>query len=330
MKRPLLFGLLMVVLLTIASGRTWTSSDGRTLEGEFVRAEGEVAVVNVKGRILRIPFASLSEEDVAFVKAAATKVEAGTNQLFGTELKAGALIDADEFLSDSMKELLAASDFEPSKVKVRVWTPQGFDPAQPQKVLWMVGSHDNEAERRKGNIGMFMRGQAAQENGWIVIAADTNMGNPRRSITQTSEADAEFHYFIIEKMEEAWPGFRGWKHACAGHSTGAQAVFFRLAQLMKAQCRVVGGFFSGCNKGMVRLASQETGVRSGDWRRIKAFQSSGDQDRLVDERDIKSVGEDLKRGGVKEIRSKTFAGNHTMNEELFLEALAWFIEEKKE
>ncbi len=330
MKRSLLFGSLLVALLTSAPARTWTSSDGRTLEGEFVRSEGEVAVVNVKGRILRIPFASLSADDVAFVKEAATKVKAGTNQLFGTELKAGALIDVDEFLSDSMKELLAASDFEPSKVRVRVWTPQEFDPAQPQKVLWMVGSHDNEAERRKGNIGMFMRGQSAQESGWVVIAADTNMGNPRRSITQTSEADAEFHYFIIQKLEEAWPGFRGWKHACAGHSTGAQAVFFRLAQLMKAQCRVVGGFFSGCNKGMARLASQETGVKLSEWRRIKAFQSTGDQDRLVKERHIKSVGEDLQRIGVKEVLSKTFAGNHTMNEELLLEALSWFVEEKEE
>ena len=328
MKKSWLSVLCSLGLLLPGGARTWTSSDGRTLEADFVRAEGEVAVVNMNGKILRIPFSKLSEKDVAFVKEAAAKALVGTNRLFGIELKPG-IFDADEFLSDSMKELVADKDFAPSKIKVRLWIPDGFDPTEPQKVLWMVGSLDNEAERRRGNIGMFLRGQAALEKGWVVIAADTNMGNPRSSASKESEADAEFHYFLIGEMEKAWPAFRSWKHACAGHSTGAQATFFRLAQLMKAGVNAKGGFLSGCEKSQLRQASQETGVRSSNWRRLKIFQSTGDNDRLVKDSQIKSVTSDVERGGVKKVIAKTFPGNHTMNEEQFLEALDWFVKEEE-
>lgn len=329
MKRFLLHGVISLGLLATAPARTWTSSDGRTLEGDFVRVEGEVAVLKVKGKMIRVPFSKLSEKDVAFLKEGAQKAKAGTNRLFGIELKPG-MVDTDEFLDDSMKKLIWTQDFTPSKVVVRLWIPEGFDPTKPQKVLWLVGSQDNDAERRRGNKNMFLRGQAPMEKGWIVITADTNQGNPRRSATKVSEADAEFHYFVIDELVKAWPEFRNWKHACVGHSSGAQVTFFRLAQLMRAQVNVVGGFFSCCSKGMVRLASQEAKVRSGDWRKIKAFQSTGDKDLLVKPSQIKSVSEDLKRGGVKKVVSKTFPGTHNFHEEYLMEALEWFEKEEEE
>lgn len=328
MKHFLLHGAISFGLLATAPARTWTSADGRTLEGDLIRVEGEVAVLKVRGKMLRVPFSKLGEKDVAFLKEEVEKAKVGTNRLFGIELKPG-MVDADEFLDDSMKRLLAAKDFIPSKVTVRLWIPEGFDPTQPQKVLWLVGSQDNDAARRRGNKNMFLRGQAPMEKGWIVITADTNMGNPRRSATKASEADAEFHYFVIDELVKAWPEFRKWKHACAGHSSGAQATFFRMAQLMRAQVNVVGGFFSCCSKSMVRTASQEAKVRSTDWRKIKAFQSTGDKDLLVKPAQIKSVSDDLKRNGVKKIVSKTFPGTHNFHEEYLMEALRWFEKEEE-
>lgn len=98
---------------------------------------------------------------------------------------------------------------------------------------------------------------------------------------------------------------------------------------VRAQVNVVGGFFSCCSKSMVRTASQEAKVRSTDWCKIKAFQSTGDKDLLVKPAQIKSVSEDLKRNGVKKIVSKTFPGTHNFHEEYLMEALTWFEKEEE-
>lgn len=328
MKKILAMTSALILSLASSQARTWTSSDGRTLEGDLVRVEGEIAIIKVKGKSLRIPFSKLSEKDVAFLKEQAEKAKVGTNRLFGLELKSGTFLDFQDSLKEPMQKLLAAKDFAPTKIKVRMSIPQGFDPLKPQKVLWMVGSFDNSAEIKLGNIGVFDRGESALEKGWVIIAADTNMGNPRRSEKKTSEGDAEFHYFLINELEKAWPEVRRWKHACAGHSTGAEATFFRVAQLLKADVNVVGGFFSGCQKGMTRMASSECRLSSRQWSKVKAFQSTGDNDGLVKPSDIKRVSEELKRGGVKQIVAKTFPGNHTMSDDLFKEALDWFEKEE--
>jgi predicted esterase len=69
-------------------------------------------------------------------------------------------------------------------------------------------------------------------------------------------------------------------------------------------------------------------LSSRQWSKVKAFQSTGDNDGLVKPSDIKRVSEELKRGGVKQIVAKTFPGNHTMSDDLFKEALDWFEKEE--
>lgn len=329
-KMMFLISLMGVGLILPGMTRTWTSTDGRTLEGDLVRVEGEVAVVKVGRKNFRIPFSSLIEDDVAYLKKEAAKQEKGTNRLFGFELEPGKTIEVDEFMDESLKEVLADKDFTPSKMVVKISVPEDFDPTEPQKVFWMVGAVDNEADRRRGNIEMFRRGEPARDRGWIVIAADTNMGNPRGTTAKVSEGDAEFHYFLVSELAKAWPAFRSWEHACGGHSTGAEGAFFRMAQLEQAGVNVVGGFLSGCKEARLDLAEREAKIRSGTWRTIKIFQSTGDQDRVVEARDIESVTEDLKRGGVRQLKSETFAGNHTMNDEEFRKALEWFEEDEED
>ena len=317
--------------LSLVSGeaRVWTSSDGRTLEGDLIRVEGEVAIVRVNGNNLRIPFEKLSAEDVVFLKEAAAKALKGTGRLFGIELKAGTTMEIDEFLEEALKEDLASKDFKPSKIVVKMSVPKEFDPAEAQKVFWMVGGTEHDADRRRGNIGTFRSGLLALEEGWIVIAADTNLGNPRSSTEKVSEVDAEFHHFLVNEISKGWPAFRSWKHACGGHSGGAQGAFFRAAQLLKAGVNVEGLFLSGCPEGALRQASQENRIRSSDWRKLKVFQSTGDQDKVAEARQVESVANELKRGGVRKLVSKTFPGNHTLSEEHFREALDWFEEEEK-
>lgn len=50
--------------------RIWTSNDGRTLEGTYVRAdETKVSVRRIDGRTVEIPMALLAEEDRKFIAA---------------------------------------------------------------------------------------------------------------------------------------------------------------------------------------------------------------------------------------------------------------------
>lgn len=59
--------------LTALHARTWTEAgSGRTLDGEFVKMQGDAVVVRVaNGSTVQLPLARLSEADQAFVKAQA-------------------------------------------------------------------------------------------------------------------------------------------------------------------------------------------------------------------------------------------------------------------
>ncbi len=67
-----LFAILTLILVS-AHGRTWTSTDGRTIEADFLRLKGELVVVNRAGRTLKIPLAKLSEADRKWVADQAPK-----------------------------------------------------------------------------------------------------------------------------------------------------------------------------------------------------------------------------------------------------------------
>jgi len=329
MKRTLVLVFFAIASALLAVGRTWTSIDGRTLEGDLVRIEGEVAIVKMGKKEVQIPFSKLSPKDVEFLKTERDKpkpkITAGS--LFGMELKAGATTETTGELDQKTIKALSSNKLKPTQIKVKISLPKDFDPSKPQKVFWTAGGINNEGERLKGNIGVFGRGNVAAGKGWIVIAADTEHGNPRESTIRISEGDDDFHQFLIAELTKVWPEFKSWSHACGGHSSGAKASFFRLAQLLKAKANAVGGFFSGCNGAYAVMASEESKIRKSAWRKVKGFQSTGDKDGLVNESHIEKVTGGMKAGGIKDIRSKTFAGGHSMNKEQLAEALDWFLEE---
>lgn len=71
MKTVFLILSCMVLTCTAAfsESRTWTNNLGKTLEGEFVKAtDKEVSVKLNSGKTVKLPLASLSEDDQAFIK----------------------------------------------------------------------------------------------------------------------------------------------------------------------------------------------------------------------------------------------------------------------
>ncbi len=64
---------------SFAESRTWTNTAGKTLEGEFVRStDKEVSLKMASGKIVKLPLASLSQEDQDFVKQAVDESKAAS------------------------------------------------------------------------------------------------------------------------------------------------------------------------------------------------------------------------------------------------------------
>lgn len=67
--KTLLHFLLVMLGLGLAHARTWTSTDGKTIEGEFVRLEANAIVVSRGGQNLSLPLNRLVPADVEWAKA---------------------------------------------------------------------------------------------------------------------------------------------------------------------------------------------------------------------------------------------------------------------
>ncbi|MBK1834891.1 hypothetical protein [Roseibacillus ishigakijimensis] len=316
-----------LALTTSLEARTWTAVDGRTLEGEYLRAEGEEAVwVEVGGREVRIALSQLSEGDREFVASKREEAQSASLTLFGQKLTPGKAVEVTTGLPEEVQRELRDNKLPPTQAKVKVHLPENFDPAQPQKVFWPVGGINNEKERLSGNLSRFSACGEAIRRGWIVIAADTEHGNPRETTIKIQEGDAAFHAFVIAELASIWPDFLSWKHACGGHSSGAKGSFFRLGHLGEAGCQVTGIFLSGCNQAFGKESLDESGARKSAFKTTKAFISSGDADNLVDDDDREELVDGVGDMGIRAVRDEVFSGGHSINNSHFEAALKWFEE----
>jgi len=59
--------LIILMLLSIVSARTWENSEGKKIEAEFVKVEGESVFLKMKGKEFKIAIDSLSAADQAFI-----------------------------------------------------------------------------------------------------------------------------------------------------------------------------------------------------------------------------------------------------------------------
>jgi hypothetical protein len=334
-----LFASLVLVLLLVSASleaRTWKSSDGREIDAELVRVDGDVVLLLMGEKEFRVPVERLSDADQEFLKTAAPSSGGGKaradgaapGSLFGEELVVGKIVTATGELSDGVKRALSGNGLKPAKMVISVMLPEGFDPTKPQKVFWGVGGINNEAERLKGNLGVFNRGvKTAVPKGWVLIGADTEHGNPRETTIAEWEGDVEFHQQVVEEMVRVWPGFKSWQHVCGGFSSGSKASFFRVAQLLKEEVNVVGAFFGGCNQSLALAANDETRMRKSAFRKTRAWISSGKTDKLVSEGHDKSVEAGIDAAGYRPVRLEKYEGGHSFSTEEFVKALDWFVAE---
>jgi predicted esterase len=317
------------------SARTWTDTTGRAIEADFVRADATSVTLLFKGKETRLSLDRLSESDrkwIADQQAApggATPPAAtasGEFSLAGTSVKAGGPITIVQtpLTEKTLKEFKGT---KPTKFKLAVKLPAGFDPSKPQRVLWVSAAINSDKERVAGNcaaIGGYAN--TATDAGWVVIAADTDAGNPRREDNQDGDGgDEAVHRQAVETLAAAWPGVKTWQFACAGFSGGAKASFYRVGQLLASELNVTGMFLGGCNENRTAGARAETNFPKSKLRKVRVFVSNGKTDTISTPDHAKAVA-DAVDGDFGDVKLELYEGGHGLNQGELKKALAWFAE----
>lgn len=328
---PLRSAVIALALAGTLSARSFTDASGKTIEAEFVSLVGETVTVARDGKLFTLPLSRFSKADQGFIKEQATAkpvapAASGKLMLAGKELKKGGEMNIVEapLTEETLKKTRKNKDV--TAIKLGIVLPANFDPVAPQKVLWISAAINSDAERTAGNISA-INGYSgtAVASGWVVVAVDTNLGNPRQQDHLVADYDMAIQHQAVAMLSAAWPGFKKSQFACAGFSGGSKSSFFRLGHLSSAGLNVVGLFLGGCNHNTTEGAKEETKVRGGDLKKVKVFVSSGKTD------DIATVpmGESVAAAAEKDfgkVRMEIFDGGHNLSQDHLKTALAWFLE----
>ena len=318
-----------------ATARTWTDTTGRTIEADLVRVEADRVILKVKGSEVPLSLSRLSPEDQKFIAdwkpgdAAAVPSpvsDADPLTLCGTALKAdGKVATVTEPLSAATLKSFAKAPTKPTQLKLAVALPAGFDPAKAQHVMWVSAAINSPEERKRGNTGA-IGGYAATATaaGWVVIAADTDLGNPRLEDNERATgSDLAVHLQAVAALAKAWPGSKSWEFACCGHSGGAKASFYRVGDLLAAGLKVTGMYLSGCNQDLTADAREETKCSKAGLHKVNVFISSGKADTIATTAHAESLAKSTKEDFGK-IRLEHHDGGHSIDQAEFKKALEWF------
>ena len=330
MKTAFLISLLAAsAFTTTAWSRTWTDTTGRKIEADLVSVQGDKVVLSLKGKNVPLDIGKLSEADKEYI---ATWQEEQAEKTSGTtdaspKLEQGGKVNiVEEDLSAETIKEFSKSKRPSTKLKLAIALPSGFDPSKHQKVMWVSAAINKESDRVNGNIrSMNTFAPVATKAGWVVIAADGNLGNPREEDNKDDDGnDLALHREAIAALTGYWPNFKSWEFACCGSSGGAKASFYRVGDLLDSDLNVTGMFLSGCNEDMTDGARSETRFKRGDLRKVRVFLSNGKTDHITTQAHAEALAKSMKSNGYGEIRLELVDGGHEVKPEEFAKALQWF------
>jgi hypothetical protein len=90
--------------------RTWTNSEGRKLEAEFVSADATTVTLKMQGKEVPYPLAKLSPADREFVAAEKSKPAAPTGERLGLKMEARLFPQPEDAFKDRDSEGRARRD----------------------------------------------------------------------------------------------------------------------------------------------------------------------------------------------------------------------------
>ena len=313
-------------------GRPWTDVDGRVIEAEFVRVEGESVVLSMNGKEYPVPLARLSEADREFARSQAAGGEAGKPAAAGVagEWRMGDTVITGQkgvarvvlpLPEDVLKEV-AKGDRPHKELHLGLSLPEGYDPAKPQKFLWVWTPVNSPRDIERGSIGTINAfRQEANAAGWAVFATDTDIGYP------DDEAYSEIVGWALEQMAGTMPAFEDSIFAVGGFSGGAKNATISSGALAARGLKVVGIFMAGSNEDRLEVAQESFKAKKSAYKETRVFFSNGKTDGTASVERVESVVEpSVRRNGAKETKIAPFEGGHQLHREHIGEALRWFEE----
>lgn len=182
----------------------------------------------------------------------------------------------------------------------------------------MITAVNSEAERKSGNCSKFgMYSKSCTDNGWVCIAIDSNTGVP---------SNYESQRLAFELISKEWPGFASSRFSAGGFSGGSKGCWGIVAWLIKNRHAVSGVYMGGCNSDYSESHKKSVGAPSGDYRKIRAYLSTGKSDTIASPTSSKEVQKSLESNGIRNVRYELYDGGHVFNSPQFVDSLKWFAE----
>jgi len=330
----------LCMLIGSISARTWTDTKGRTIEAEIVSANETGVIVDLKGVKTEILLKTLSDEDKVFVSGwiaghAGGKSEDGAAapdtavSMLGIELVKGGKVTIVE--KDLPRDVISKYSEErgrPSQLRLGIALPKGFDPTKPQWVFWVSVTVFNDSNRQSGNLGVIREfAQTGVDAGWVVIAVDTDLGNPRWDDREADGGrDQAVQLEAITLLRKTWPAIGSWTFVCGGHGGGGKASFFRAGHLTAGKLNVKGLYLSRSDQELTEKAVEETEIRDSQLGKMDVWYSHVKTESGKPVPYVLFVEKKLKQNGYKTVRLENCEGGEELDKEDFTKALDWFAD----
>lgn len=321
----LLSGLVLFCLFGMtAEARMWTSSEGKKIEAEMVRLEGDSVVLKIKGKEITLPLSRLSEEDAAFARGNAEA--ASVIMIEGNKIVPGERTTFTIDFNDDEKRLAKNSTERPMQARLTFLLHKDFDPAKENKIFFARTTGDGKDESGDIRAMGFFEG-VARDYGWNLAVFDSPKG-----LSGDPNVDIAIFAAGLRVMEKTWPGCsKTWKFGAGGISGGAKSSQNLVAVLSRNRVNMDVLFLSGCNCFLGYFFKERYRVDPKVFSKARIFISNGLSDTISPVSHAQGVYDDMKRmGKVKKIRFEKYEGGHEPGAGQVEMAFKWFEEELKE
>jgi hypothetical protein len=335
--RPMI-SLLVAWTMFPLSARTWTDIQGRKIDAELVRVDGEKAIVKIGEKEAPLAIARLSTMDQKFLeewtKANPSVSASGKKHVIcGQELNSNGEITI--IKSPMSQRVKRAIDQPDGELVIGIAIPANFDPNRSQNVLWLGYNHRvSYGNRYRVAVEMEPVVKDATEAGWVVIASDTV--TPIRYASMEPEEQvkvASINQDAVEVLEKEWGGFKSWRFVCGGISMGAYESEQWCGFMLREKCNVIGTMQfkdGGTINSHADEAIKLSVCKKSDFGRLKAFvcvprvdKVFGDEQKAIEKR---SADEQVWRKNYCDVLMEYRDGTSikVFSKEVFKKGLEWF------
>jgi predicted esterase len=238
-----------------------------------------------------------------------------------TGLKPGGLSEFNVELPQELRQIGGRGDQSlVTHALVTVAVPANFEAARCYPIMVVSATSDPQYHSSRALLGAYA--ETAVAGGWILVAAD-----PAENISFERD-DIGLRYALnaaaLAALESQWPGACKAPLAFGGFSGGAKFSGWLAAAFASQGRSIIGIYLAGINSDTVVPAARHFGVLNESFRHTPVFLQSGQRDKVATPVDHRSIHDQLKRAGFREVRIEYGAGSHEVDPQSLRAALDWF------